>query len=64
MQVSRTVAALEDELRKWRERPLGKIHYLLLDARYAKVRVNGAVVSCSLLVAWGLGPTDVGRFWA
>jgi transposase-like protein len=55
MQVSRTVAALEDELRTWRERPLGESHYLLLDARYEKVRVNGAVVSCSLLVALGIG---------
>jgi putative transposase len=55
-QVSRAVAALDDELTKWRERPLGEIHYLLLDARYEKVRVGGAVVSCSLLIAVGIGP--------
>jgi putative transposase len=56
MQVSRAVAALDDELTKWRERPLGEIHYLLLDARYEKVRVGGTVVSCSLLVAVGVTP--------
>jgi putative transposase len=56
MQVSRAVAALDDELIKWRERPLGEIHYLLLDARYEKVRVGGTVVSCSLLVAVGITP--------
>ena len=56
MQVSRAVAALDDELTKWRERPLGEMHYLLLDARYEKVRVGGTVVSCSLLVAVGVSP--------
>jgi transposase-like protein len=54
MQVSRAVAALDDELTKWRQRSLGEIHYLLLDARYEKVRVNGTVVSCSLLIAVGI----------
>ena len=56
MQVSRAVAALDEELTKWRERPLGEIHYLLLDARYEKVRVGGTVVSCALLVAVGITP--------
>jgi len=54
MQVSRAVQALDDELTKWRERPLGEIHYLLLDARYEKVRLGGTVVSCALLVAVGI----------
>jgi putative transposase len=56
MQVSRAVQALDEELTKWRERPLGEIHYLLLDARYEKVRVGGTVVSCSLFVAVGVTP--------
>lgn len=56
MQVSRAVQALDDELAKWRERPLGELHYLLLDARYEKVRVGGTVVSCALLVAVGITP--------
>ena len=56
MQVSRAVQALDEELTKWRERPLGETPYLLLDARYEKVRVGGTVVSCSLLVAVGITP--------
>jgi transposase-like protein len=55
-QVSRAVQALDAELTAWRERPLGKIPYLFLDARYEKVRVNGVVVSCALLVAIGITP--------
>lgn len=56
MQVSRAVAALEEELARWRERPLGEISYVQLDARYEKVRMNGTVVSCSLLIAQGITP--------
>ena len=55
-QVSRAVQALDAELTAWRERPLGEIPYVFLDARYEKVRVNGVVVSCSLLVAIGITP--------
>ena len=54
MQVSRAVQALDEELTKWRNRPLGEIPYVLLDARYEKVRVSGSVVSCALLVAIGI----------
>lgn len=56
MQVSRAVQALDEELTQWRNRPLDEFPYLLLDARYEKVRVNGAVVSCALLVAVGISP--------
>jgi transposase-like protein len=56
MQVSRAVAALDDELAKWRERPLGETPYVQLDARYEKVRINGTVVCCSLLLAQGVTP--------
>jgi transposase-like protein len=55
-QVSRAVQALDTELTAWRERELGEIPYVLLDARYEKVRVNGVVVSCALLVAVGILP--------
>lgn len=55
-QVSRAVQALDTELRAWRERALGEIPYVLLDARYEKVRVNGVVVSCALLIAVGIQP--------
>jgi transposase-like protein len=55
-QVSRAVQSLDVELEQWRIRPLGEIAYLMLDARYEKVRVNGSVVSCALLVATGITP--------
>lgn len=55
-QVSRAVQALDAELRAWRERALGEIPYVLIDARYEKVRINGVVVSCALLIAVGIQP--------
>jgi putative transposase len=55
-QVSRAAAVLDDELREWRDRPLGETPYLILDARYEKVRHGGQVVSCAVLVAIGIDP--------
>ena len=55
-QVSRAAQALDGELEKWRTRPLGEAPYLILDARYEKVRHGGSVVSCAVLVAIGVGP--------
>ncbi len=37
-QVSRAAAALDEELMAWRQRPIGRVKYLILDARYEKVR--------------------------
>jgi len=53
-QVSRAAQEMDAELEKWRSRPLGNIQYLLLDARYEKVRVAGAVRSCAVLIAVGV----------
>src|SRR5918993_1212333 len=53
-QVSRATEALDEELQKWRDRPLGQTPYLILDARYEKVRHGGSVVSCAVLVAIGI----------
>jgi transposase-like protein len=53
-QVSRAAAALDAELKAWRDRPLGETPYLILDARYEKVRHGGSVVSCAVLVAIGI----------
>jgi transposase-like protein len=57
-QVSRAMQALDAELSAWRDRALDgvEIPYLLLDARYEKVRVGGVVVPCALLVAVGITP--------
>ena len=52
--VSRATARLDEELTKWRNRPLGHIEYLIIDARYEKVRVDGTVVSAAVLVACGV----------
>jgi transposase-like protein len=53
-QVSRASAALDAELDAWRKRPLGRCEYLVLDARYEKVRHGGSVVSCAVLSAIGI----------
>ena len=51
MQVSRAAEELDGELEAWRSRSLGKCPYLVLDARYEKVRHGGTVVDCSVLIA-------------
>jgi len=55
-QVSRAAGLLDEELQSWRSRPLGKLPYLIIDARYEKVRHGGAVVDCAVLVAVGVLP--------
>lgn len=57
--VSRATAMLDEELAKWRNRPLGCVKYLILDARYEKVREAGCVRDCALLTA--IGVDDAGR---
>ena len=49
-------AELDDELEAWRTRPLGAMTYLILDARYEKVRHGGTVVDCAILTAIGVLP--------
>ncbi len=55
-QVSRAAALLDDVLGAWRNRPLGETPYLILDARYEKIRHGGSVVSSAVLVAIGVTP--------
>ena len=40
----------------WRNRPLDEFPYLILDARYEKIRHGGSVVPCAVLVAIGITP--------
>lgn len=54
-QVSRAAKLLDQELTAWRNRPIGETPYLLLDARYEKVRHGGSVVSCAVLIAAAVG---------
>ena len=56
MQVSRAAAQLDAVLQEWRERPLGEIRYLYLDARYEKVREASQVRDAAVLVATGINP--------
>ena len=55
-QVSRAAKLLDEELEAWRNRPLGEIRYLILDARYEKVREGGVVRDAAVLSAIGIGP--------
>jgi transposase-like protein len=56
MQVSRAAAQLDEVLQEWRERPLGEIAYLYVDALYEKVREAGQVRDAAVLVATGITP--------
>lgn len=53
--VSKATAELDPLLEAWRNRPLGEIRYLFLDARYEKVRVDGQVVDMAVLIAQAVG---------
>jgi len=55
-QVSRAMQGLDTELQAWRDRPIGEIPYLILDARYEKVRHGGAVIDSAVLIAIGITP--------
>jgi putative transposase len=54
-QVSRANAMLDAELSAWRERTLGEVRYLVLDARYEKARTAGVVIDTAVLSAVGIG---------
>lgn len=53
-QVSRVTQSLDEQFKLWRERPLGRYCYLMLDARYEKVRHGGHVVDNAVLIAHGI----------
>lgn len=57
-QVSRAARLLDEELNAWRNRPLGEIKYLILDARYEKMRHGGVVRDAAVLSAIGVGPDE------
>ena len=53
-QVSRAAEQLDEVLETWRNRPLGEVVYLYLDARYEKVRQAGSVQDAAILMASGV----------
>jgi putative transposase len=53
--VSKLAAELDEKLSLWRERPIEGDHpYLIVDARYDKVREAGRVTSMGVLIAMGV----------
>jgi transposase-like protein len=55
-QVSRAAQLLDEELEAWRKRELGRVRYMILDARYEKIRHAGTVRDCAVLIAIGILP--------
>ena len=76
-QVSRLCKVLDDEVERFRARPLTAAYpYVWLDATFVKVRENGRVVSQAVVIAVGVrasgerevlgvdvGPSEDGAFW-
>jgi len=60
-QVSRAAKLMDDELAAWRARDLGVVPYVVLDARYEKVRVSGVMQNVALLTAIGVDRTGARR---
>jgi len=57
-EVSRICGELDEEVNKWRRRPLeGEYPYLWLDATYVKVREGGVVISQAIVIAYGVRET-------
>ncbi len=54
--VSNASKELDASLEAWRNRSLGQMDYLLVDARYEQVRVDGLVRDCAVLIAIGINP--------
>ena len=54
MQVRRAAKLLDEELESWRNRSIDQIEYLVVDARYEKVRGSGSIHDCEILVAIGI----------
>ena len=54
--VSNASKELDTSLTAWRNRSLGQMDYLLVDARYEQVRVDGLVRDCAVLIAIGIDP--------
>lgn len=55
-QVSRVTKELDEEFEKFRNRPIGEICYLVIDATYLKVRHNGTVIDIAILLGYGVTP--------
>jgi len=54
--VSKAAAQLDETLEAWRNRSLGEMIYLYLDARYEKIRQDGQIRDAAVLIAVGIDP--------
>jgi putative transposase len=55
-QVSRVTQELDGQFEQFRNRRLGEVCYLVLDALYVKIRHNGSVMDMAVLLAYGINP--------
>lgn len=55
-QVSRVTQELDEQFEQFRNRPLGDVCYMFVDALYLKVRHNGTVIDMAMLLAYGISP--------
>jgi transposase-like protein len=55
-QVSRLTQELDGQFEQFRNRPIGEVCYLVVDALYLKVRHNGSVIDMAILLAYGITP--------
>ena len=53
-QVSAAAKTLDEEIKLFKERPLGRFPVLFVDAEYQRVRMNGSVVDVAVLQAVGI----------
>jgi putative transposase len=53
-QVSQLCASLDEKVRQFRERPLGEIPYVWVDALYEKVRLDERIESMAVVIATGV----------
>lgn len=53
-QVSHAMCEMDDELKKWRNRPIGNVKVLFVDATYHKVRMDGVVVPVATFIVTGI----------
>ncbi len=60
-QVSRATALLDEDLEAWRNRSLGEMPYLFMDARYETVRIGGVGRDAAVLTAFGVAPDGTRR---
>jgi len=55
-QVSRLTQELDGQFEQFRNRPIGDVCYLIIDAVYLKVRHNGSVIDMAILLGYGITP--------